>query len=121
MGKVLYIDDSYGDSLLASKELREAGYEVTTASNPALALQILSNEKFDLIVSDVFMGKDNGLEFIKSFNEAGGNTPIYLTSGVKDMVLLQKYKEIPNFCGFIPKPLRAEFLKTRKGNGDEEK
>lgn len=107
--KILYIDDSYSDRLLAGKTLKGVNLVLEDSINKALL--VLKDESFDLIVCDVFLGKSDGVSFISAYADAGGKTPILLTSGVEDMALLSKYKDMPNFIGFIPKPITLDVVR----------
>jgi two-component SAPR family response regulator len=82
--------------------------DVTVTDSIVAALSALADAEFDIIVSDTLLFNESGIDFIKQYNESGGNKPILLVSGVKDMSMVSKYKEIPNFIGFEVKPITSE-------------
>jgi DNA-binding NtrC family response regulator len=62
-GHILLVDDDQASREAYSKVLRRAGYEVSTAGDFRLALEILESERpLDLLVIDIVMpGSVNGL------------------------------------------------------------
>ncbi len=64
-GKILIVDDEEEILELFKDILEEEGYTVFTANNPQLALDILRNEDFDLILSDMRMPNLSGEEFLE--------------------------------------------------------
>ena len=61
--RILILDDEPCISELLSEMLRLLGFTPTTASAPALALELLTKEDFDVILSDFRMPGMNGDEF----------------------------------------------------------
>ena len=81
MKKILIVDDDENIRLIFKKVLENSGYEVQTASNGKVALNILENEKFDVFIIDLKMPEIDGialLEEIKKRNYEG--IPIILTA-----------------------------------------
>ena len=73
MGKVLIVDDTKNIRLLLTTCLELRGYDVTTAENGKVALEILQKEKnnIDLIFLDVRMPGMSGTEVLRSFSDYG--------------------------------------------------
>ncbi len=69
MGKsILIIDDSSTMRKIVNRSLRQAGLEFDTvfeAGDGVEALEILANEKPDIILSDINMPNMDGIEFLK--------------------------------------------------------
>jgi two-component system, chemotaxis family, chemotaxis protein CheY len=69
MGKrVLIIDDSSTMRKIVTRSLRQAGLDFDTifeAGDGVEALQLLQNEKVDLILSDINMPNMDGIEFLR--------------------------------------------------------
>ncbi|HNW25357.1 MAG TPA: hybrid sensor histidine kinase/response regulator [Candidatus Gastranaerophilaceae bacterium] len=63
--KILLVDDSITTRTLEKNILTKAGYSVELALNPIEALEKLSKEKFNLIISDIEMPEMNGFEFLR--------------------------------------------------------
>jgi len=69
--KVLLVDDD--EDILSTLELAFMGsaYQVTTVNHPVRAYQMIENEHFDMVFTDIQMPQMNGLELlrkIKNFN-----------------------------------------------------
>ena len=60
---ILYIDDDYQSGVMSKIFLQKAGYDVHTVRNTHDARIILAQNKIDLIVTDIGMPKESGLEF----------------------------------------------------------
>lgn len=81
--KILIIEDEPLMLKALKFRLNKDGYEVEIAEDGRKALQILNEEDFDLIITDVMLPFNNGLEivdFVK--NKKKLNTPIVILSAV---------------------------------------
>jgi DNA-binding response OmpR family regulator len=81
--KILIIEDEPLMLKALKFRLNKDGYEVVIAEDGRKALQILNDEEFDLIITDVMLPFNNGLEivdFVK--NKKKLNTPIVILSSV---------------------------------------
>ena len=66
---------------LYSSFLREQDLEVVTALNGLEALEILRNERFDLLITDVFMPRMSGLELIRRCKDSHPGLPSIIITG----------------------------------------
>jgi thioredoxin reductase len=60
--RILIVDDSAQNLLVASRHLESVGHQVRTASGGEQALAMLGNEHFDLVILDVLMPGIGGFE-----------------------------------------------------------
>jgi len=60
---ILYIDDDYQSGLLAKVFLEKSGYKVEIALNTTDARDILGRMKIDMIISDIGLPGENGVQF----------------------------------------------------------
>jgi PAS domain S-box-containing protein len=76
---ILVVEDELDALDLLAIDLREHGAKVTGVSSANKALQLLDEERFDLIISDIGMADTDGYSLIKQVREAeratGQNTP----------------------------------------------
>ena len=79
------------------------------AKNIKEAFEILEKEKIDLIISDIHLKNECGLDFIKKFRETNNETPILILSGYKDEELLFKAMTL-NLSGYLIKPINFKVL-----------
>ncbi len=69
-GRVLVVDDSAVNLTLAVSQLERLGYEAETASSGAQALELLSVEKFDVVLMDWHMPGLDGLETTRRYRRS---------------------------------------------------
>ena len=74
---ILVVDDDDGIRDLVKKYLNENNFLITTAKNAEDAFQKINIIKFDLIILDIMMPGQTGLEFLKK-NKKKLNTPVIL-------------------------------------------
>ena len=67
--KILLVDDEKLHREMYSDYLTKHGFDVTCESNAVSALEKLSKERFDLLVTDIMMAGMNGWELIKTIRE----------------------------------------------------
>jgi CheY-like chemotaxis protein len=59
---ILIVDDEFGLAEMLREMLRDSGFEVTLAINGRLALEILAEERVDLVLTDMMMPVMDGAE-----------------------------------------------------------
>lgn len=82
-GHILVVDDDVRLRQLLSRYLGENGYLVATAADAAEARRQLASMMFDLIVLDVMMPGESGLELTRSLR-ATSDIPILLLTAMGD-------------------------------------
>jgi two-component system phosphate regulon response regulator OmpR len=75
---VLVVDDDRRLRELLSRFLRDCGYRVTTAASAADARAKLEHVIFDLMVLDVMMPGETGLEFLRARRKDGCRVPVLM-------------------------------------------
>jgi CheY-like chemotaxis protein len=88
--RILLIDDNRNGLLARKSVLTDQGYAVTTYSSPEDALEHLTSNKFDLIVTDYRMPRMNGVELIAHVRALTPTVPIVLVSGMVDVLGLNE-------------------------------
>src|SRR5215207_8161653 len=61
---VLVVDDEPGIALLCDRILKRAGYDVTSETNPHIAIERLQQKRFDLLLVDIRMPEVDGFDVI---------------------------------------------------------
>lgn len=108
--QVLVVDDDEGMRDLIVAALRPIGVTTETADNGAVALDLLADRSFDLVVSDLSMPTVDGNEMLEVMRARGDRTPVLFLSAegtVPAVVRLMKR----GACGFIQKPVAPSDLK----------
>jgi len=80
--QILYVDDE--ETLLEVGKLfieRSGAFHVTTCNNPLKALELLTYNSFDAIVSDYEMPDMNGIQLLKQVRRTGNQIPFIIFTG----------------------------------------
>jgi DNA-binding response OmpR family regulator len=77
---VLVVDDEDHILKLYEEELTEEGYQVTAVTSGEQALRVAETKSPDVVVLDIKLKDQNGLEILGGLRKLGGNRPIILNS-----------------------------------------
>ncbi len=78
MGRLLLVDDESAIRQLYAEELSEDGHEVKTAGNSKRALELMELFKFDLLILDIRLDRENGLDLLRKIVNRGEKPPVVL-------------------------------------------
>ncbi len=78
MSRILVVDDESSIRLLYSHELTDEGYEVITAATATEAVEMLQNHEFDLILLDIKLKNESGLDLLQRIVKERHSLPIIL-------------------------------------------
>ena len=109
MATILYVDDEPAVGLMLEDTLGRAGHHPLGARSVPEALQVLSRDHVDLIISDYRMPGLTGLEFLALLQEEGHTTPLIMLTGygsIEHAVAAIKAGAVD----YITKPVRREQL-----------
>lgn len=88
---LLVVDDDINRCRMLEYKIKKGGYKVTYTTDPKEALSIFSKENIDVVISDIRMGKMNGLELLEELKKADPLINVILiTAFGKDENLLLK-------------------------------
>jgi CheY-like chemotaxis protein len=79
--RVLFVDDDADAREIASIQLASAGFEVVTAANSVEALSLFDTLAVDVVVTDIFMPAEDGIELIQDVRARKPRFPIVAISG----------------------------------------
>lgn len=79
--RVLIVDDEVGILRLCQRLLEKANYSVVTTSDPCKAVELMSQEKFDLLVTDIRMPEMDGFELIAEGKKFQPDLPVLMMTG----------------------------------------
>jgi DNA-binding response OmpR family regulator len=94
MPRILVIDDSLSALQMFDMILAEAGHEACTCREGKRALELLERERFDVIITDIYMPDVDGLELIRAGRRIRPDTPILAVSGMtgpRDMLKAARF------------------------------
>jgi len=104
---ILCVDDEPAILSSLTRMLRPFPYRVITATVGIKALEMVNQEKPDLVISDVKMPRMDGYEFLKQLHAKGlQELPVVLLTGDDD--LARGYQE--GCVYYITKPYKNDYL-----------
>lgn len=81
MASILLVEDSEMVRFALSALLRDSGHDVTEAGHGKRAERALAEDRFDLVVTDVFMPEMDGIELIKRVRSSHPEVKVLALSG----------------------------------------
>ena len=78
MAKLLVVDDESNIRRLYSQELSEEGHQVVTAASATEAVEKLGESDFDLVVLDIKLKNESGLELLQRIVNERHDMPVIL-------------------------------------------
>jgi two-component system response regulator PilR (NtrC family) len=78
MPAILVVDDELSMREFLNILLEKEGYEVTTASDASSAMDLIQNQNFDLVISDIKMPGLGGLSLLEKIKEMNNSTPVIM-------------------------------------------
>ena len=79
--KILFVDDENDWRFMATIYLKDSGYEVLTALNGTEALKQLEQTQFQLILLDLNLAGESGLDVMKVMKQKRPEVPVILYTG----------------------------------------
>jgi two-component system chemotaxis response regulator CheY len=106
IGKALIVDDNVALARVTQFALTRAGFQTSIAGNGRLALNLVTAESFDIIVTDQQMPEMNGLEFLERLRTLPGyaTTPIILLTAKGLELELPRIQQELDIAAVFPKP-----------------
>jgi signal transduction histidine kinase/DNA-binding response OmpR family regulator len=81
MARILIVDDEKSIRRTLSEFLRADGHEVGEAENAEVALQLLRERPFDLVVTDIILPRVSGVELLRSIRAAVPDILVVMMTG----------------------------------------
>jgi len=107
--RVLVIDDEEPVRRVLRQTLERAGYEVLEAENGLGGTALLRSESVDLLVTDLVMPEQEGIETLKWVHEAHPALPVLVISGAVPAEFLSAASKL-GASGTLSKPFAPEAL-----------
>src|ERR1700722_18736183 len=88
--KILIVEDETGLVTTMRDRLKKQGYAVSVAKDGNAGLELATSEPFDLVLLDIMLPGQNGLEVCQKMRELGFGTPILMLTArrqTRDKVL----------------------------------
>ena len=106
MTVILVVDDDDSVRTMLARLLRTAGHEVVQAKSGAAARETVAAQAVEVIVSDIVMPGDSGIDLRRWLAEHHPSVPVILTSGYSPDAPAEFAAQIPR-TWFLQKPFGA--------------
>ncbi|MDD2886862.1 MAG: response regulator transcription factor [Aliarcobacter sp.] len=106
---VLYVEDEDGIRNNIEEILRHLFKEVATAKNASDAYKKYIQNKPDLIITDIKMGNETGIDLVKKIRETDSKTRVIVTSAHTDLDYLLEATQL-HLVKYIVKPITNDNL-----------
>ncbi len=90
--------------------LEKDNYCVETFTRGSIALEELGKKHFDIIVTDIKMGKIDGIDILETASEKYPDTKVIIISGLSKIEIVNKAFQKGAF-DYLVKPFKSEELK----------
>jgi CheY-like chemotaxis protein len=106
VGKALIVDDNVALARVTQFALTRAGFDTRIASNGRIALERVTAEAFDVIITDQQMPEMTGLEFLERMRALTGYaaTPVILLTAKGLELELPRLQQDLDIYAVFPKP-----------------
>ena len=120
--RLLVADDNKVNRLLLTRSLELQGHTVASAPNGRVALEMLRDGAFDLLLLDMEMPEMNGFEVLEQLaaDRALRDLPVIVTSSLEGLGNVVRCIEL-GAEDYLAKPVNAVLLKARIGASLEKK
>ncbi|MEC9486113.1 MAG: PAS domain S-box protein [Prosthecochloris sp.] len=111
-GRLLVVDDEEANVNLLSAMLQKAGYTITPATSPAMALACIRQhpDELDLVITDLTMPDMNGIVLASEIHEVRHDLPVLLITGHGDDEALKESARQNNIEQVLQKPVSFTLL-----------
>ncbi len=113
MADLLLVDNDERITELLALFLRRSGHAVRTARSFARARDELARARPDLLLSDLDLGAERGLDELPRLSRAGLLPPTMVVSGYLDHASQRELERLPEFVGALAKPFDLRELESR--------
>lgn len=112
---VLIVDDDRATRVILQSLLSQHGYECTLAEDAAVARQMIAQREFDLVISDINMPGESGLDLVFDLLRRWPDTAVVMITCNDDPEVAMLALE-HGVYGYIIKPLRLNDVLIRLKN-----
>ena len=109
MINVLIVDDDKNIRKLMKAVLERAGYNVYTAEDGQVALELIDGVKIDVAIVDIMMPNMDGYEFTKTLRQGNADLPVIMVSA-KQLPEDRKKGFLVGIDDYMVKPVDSEEL-----------
>jgi DNA-binding NtrC family response regulator len=105
----LIVDDDANTLASLARAFRMAGHDATVCDNAGRAMDLLRQQAFDMMLSDVVMPGKDGLTLLEELRAAGLTLPVVMISGQANIEMAVRATRL-GAADFLEKPLSTDKL-----------
>lgn len=103
MKKILIVDDQPGIRVLLQEVLKKEGYDIETAASGLEAVELLANQPFDALLTDMKLPGMNGVGILQHIQQDAAQMVIMMMTAYGEMELIEQAKSL-GASHFFTKP-----------------
>lgn len=121
-GHILIVDDSKVNRLIMSRSVELLGYKASVAENGKIAMALLAQEAFDVLLLDIEMPEMDGFEVLETLKNDVNlrDLPVIVTSSMEGLDNIVRCIEL-GAEDYIQKPVNRILLNARLSSSLEKK
>ena len=81
MPRILIVDDEESIRITIKEFLTDEGHEVQIAEDANTALELLKNNNFDVVVTDIILPRMSGVKLLKAIRDAAEHVQVVMITG----------------------------------------
>lgn len=109
MAKILVIEDDQNSRETLVNFLRKKGFLVTQAEDGQKGIDILANNTFDIIISDLWTPTLDSISLLNKLGEAAGGAAVVIMTAHLTNLSLWKSEQV-NVTAYLEKPFTMDSL-----------
>jgi DNA-binding NtrC family response regulator len=110
--KILVVDDDHSSRLFLQKLLEKEKYPISLCSDGVEALEVLSRQSFDLVISDLKMESINGIELLEKIKFTDPEIAVIILTGHASIQTAIEALRL-GASDYLIKPINIEELRIR--------
>lgn len=100
---ILHVDDDPAMTKLVQTRLKKFGYQTEPLNNPLLAKEKLVANQYHVVLLDIEMPQQNGLDLLKEIKELDGGVQVIMLTGMVSLTtVLKSFRWGAEACLFKP-------------------
>lgn len=109
MAKILLVDDEHSILSVLCTVLRSEDYDVTSAADGQQAIELIRNENFDLVISDIRMAPINGMDILKIIHQERPDISVIMLTAFGSVETAIEALKLGAF-DYVTKPFKVDEL-----------
>ena len=118
MGTILIVEDDASFRRVLEYQLNEAGYKTTIAENGEKALELFSEHRYQVVLTDLNLPKLGGEEVLKQIKQQSPDTPVIILTAFASIESAVEAMKLGAFH-YLTKPVNGDELLLTIGNANK--